>query len=161
MNITRETFFLKDHTQNVTEKLFPDPFLKNRNWVYLLINSRIVLYRFFFIVCKFKVYWNIVKASCRPFAFTLHNAFLKTEKRSGTCHFDLFSAWFWSKIFFLLYSINWPNLLVWLPLIWEILSNTCIVIVCQPNCDVMNFKINLIFLIKPFFLHDQKVKTKI
>ena len=25
----RETFFLKNHTQNVVEKLFPDPFLKN------------------------------------------------------------------------------------------------------------------------------------
>ena len=27
-------------------------------------------------------------------------------------------------------------------------------------CDVMNFKIILIFLIKPFFQHDQKVITK-
>ena len=30
MNITWETFFLKNHTQNVEEKLFPDPFLKNQ-----------------------------------------------------------------------------------------------------------------------------------
>ena len=37
----------------------------------------------------------------------------------------------------------------------------CIVIVCEPGCDVRNFEINLIFLIKPFFLHDQNVKTKI
>ena len=37
----------------------------------------------------------------------------------------------------------------------------CIVIVSQPNCDVINFEINGIFLIKPFLLHDQKVKTKI
>ena len=29
--ITRETFFTKNHTQNVVEKLFPDPSLKNRN----------------------------------------------------------------------------------------------------------------------------------
>ena len=34
-----ETFFLKNHTQNVVEKLFPDPFLKNQNWAYLWINS--------------------------------------------------------------------------------------------------------------------------
>ena len=26
-----ETFFLKKHTQNVMEKLFPDPILKNQN----------------------------------------------------------------------------------------------------------------------------------
>ena len=30
-NITQETFFLKKHTQNVVEKPFPDPFLKNRD----------------------------------------------------------------------------------------------------------------------------------
>ena len=29
------------------------------------------------------------------------------------------------------------------------------------RCDVINFEINLIFLIKTFFLHDQKVNTKI
>ena len=36
-----------------------------------------------------------------------------------------------------------------------------IIIVCQPGYDVINFEINLIFLAKPFFLHDQIVKTKI
>ena len=29
---TWETTFLKNHTQNVLEKLFADPFLKNQNW---------------------------------------------------------------------------------------------------------------------------------
>ena len=32
-------FFLKNHTQNVAEKLFPESFLKNQNWVYLWIDS--------------------------------------------------------------------------------------------------------------------------
>ena len=36
----------------------------------------------------------------------------------------------------------------------------CIPIVCKPGCDVMNFEVNLIFLIKPFFLHDQKRRGK-
>ena len=35
----------------------------------------------------------------------------------------------------------------------------CIAIVCQPSCDVINFEINLIFLIKPLLLHGQKVKN--
>ena len=35
-----------------------------------------------------------------------------------------------------------------------------IAIVCKSGCDVMNFKVNLIFLIKPFFPQDQKVVTK-
>ena len=26
---------LKNHTQNVLEKLFPDPYLKSQNWAYL------------------------------------------------------------------------------------------------------------------------------
>ena len=34
-----ETFFLKNYTQNVLEKLFPDPVLKSRNWAYLWANS--------------------------------------------------------------------------------------------------------------------------
>ena len=36
----------------------------------------------------------------------------------------------------------------------------CIANVYKPGCDVKNFEVNLIFLIKPFFLHDQKVVTK-
>ena len=36
----------------------------------------------------------------------------------------------------------------------------CIAIACKPGCDVMNFEVNLIFLIKLFFLYDQKAKTK-
>ena len=30
---------LKNHTQNVKQKLFPDPYLKNQNCAYLWINS--------------------------------------------------------------------------------------------------------------------------
>ena len=37
--IKHETFSLKNHTQNVMEKLAPDPSLKNQNWAYLWINS--------------------------------------------------------------------------------------------------------------------------
>ena len=51
----------------------------------------------------------------------------------------------------MLYSINWPNFLVWLPLILEILINICIAIAIESGCDVKNFEINLIFLIKSFF----------
>ena len=31
--------FLKNHTQNLLEKLFADPFLKIKNWAYHWINS--------------------------------------------------------------------------------------------------------------------------
>ena len=36
------------------------------------------------------------------------------------------------------------------------LGNICIANVCKPRYDVMNFEVNLIFLIKPFFLHEKK-----
>ena len=50
--------------------------------------------------------------------------------------------------------------MVWLPLLCEISGNMCIAIVCEPGCEVMNFEVNLIFLIKPFFLRDLKVVIK-
>ena len=37
---------------------------------------------------------------------------------------------FSTKMFLMLYSINWPNFIAWLPLLLEILGNMCIVIVC-------------------------------
>ena len=50
----------------------------------------------------------------------------------------------------MLYSINWPNYIIWFLLLLEILTKMCISIACSPGCDVINFEINLIFLIKPF-----------
>ena len=67
---------------------------------------------------------------------------------------------FLKEMFLLLCSINWLDFIVWLPLLCKILGNMCIEIVCKPGCDVMNFEVNLIFLIKPLFEHDQKVVTK-
>ena len=37
----------------------------------------------------------------------------------------------------------------------------CAAILYEPGCDVINFESNLIFPIKPFSLHAEKVKTKI
>ena len=37
---------------------------------------------------------------------------------------------FLTKMFLMLYFINWPNLIAWLPLLLEILTNICIAIVC-------------------------------
>ena len=83
------------------------------------------------------------------------NVFLRSETSFSTS----FSAWFSKKSISL--AIKRPNFIVSLSLLREISGNISIVIVCQPDCDVINFEINPILLIKPFFLHDQKVKTKI
>ena len=67
---------------------------------------------------------------------------------------------FSTEMFLMLYSINLTNFIASLPLLLEILGNMYIAIVCYPGCDVINFEINLIFLIEPFFLLDQKVMTR-
>ena len=59
-----------------------------------------------------------------------------------------------------LYPNNWPNFIVWLPLLLEILGNMRIVITCCPVCGVMNFQINHSFLIKPFFYMIKKLGKK-
>ena len=68
---------------------------------------------------------------------------------------------FSKKMFLMLNSINWPNFMVWLPLRLEILGKMCIAIVCFPGCDAINFEMNLIFLIKPFFYISKKSRQTV
>ena len=60
----------------------------------------------------------------------------------------------------MLFSIDWPNLIVWFIIFLEISGNMCIVIICFSACDVINFEINLSFLIQPFSYMKKQVKTK-
>ena len=62
------------------------------------------------------------------------------------------------KMFLILYSINWPSLIVWLAFLLEMFGNACIAIVCFPCCDVIILKLILSFY-QFVFLHDQKIKT--
>ena len=48
------------------------------------------------------------------------------------------------RMFLMLHSINWPNFIVWLPLL----------------LNIIKFEIYLIFLIKLCLIHGQNVKTK-
>ena len=65
------------------------------------------------------------------------------------------------KMFLMLHSINWPNFIVLLSLLLEILGNMCITIICKPGCDVIIFEINLTFLIKPFCYMTKKPRQKL
>ena len=67
---------------------------------------------------------------------------------------------FWIKVFLSLYFINWTNLIVWL-FVFVKLGNVCIIILCYPGCDIINFGINLIFLIKLFFYMNKKSRQKL
>ena len=74
------------------------------------------------------------------------------EKGLGIVYPHHFVYDFLRKIFLMLYSINWPNFIVWLPLLLETFDNMCFAIICFPSSDVISYETNLIFLIKPFFI---------
>ena len=102
-----------------------------------------------------------IETKLQTTCFHLVLSFFKKRKRGREpASLSHFLQNFWKKIFLLLYSMNWLDFIACLPLLCEISGNMCIAIVCKPGCDAMNFEVNPIFLIKPFFLHDQKVVTK-
>ena len=134
---------MKNHAQNVVEKLFPDPFLINKNWACLWINI-LKFHTVFFNLWQLEDHWNILNLSCRPFAFTTYKTFLKNKKWSGTSLPASFSAWFLKKhislvIFY--YLTKFHRLTKFhqtsLPLLCEILSNMCIIIVCYVYCNCL------------------------
>ena len=63
-----------------------------------------------------------------------------------------------SRKIFMLYSRNWPDFIVWLPLFLETFGNMCIEILCFSAYDVINFEANLLFLIKLFFYKTKKLR---
>ena len=69
---------LKNHTQNVLEKLFPDPYLKNQNWAYLWINS--VKFQTVCFYCM--LIWGLSKYSGIETETEIEYAFLQ---KSYTC----------------------------------------------------------------------------
>ena len=64
---------------------------------------------------------------------------------------------FLRKMFLMLYSIKWPNFIAQFSLRLEIL---CIENAFFSGCDVINFEVNLLILIKPFFYLTKKSRQK-
>ena len=63
------------------------------------------------------------------------------------------------KMSLTVYSTNWPNFIVWLPLFLEIFGNMFIATVRFPGCNVINFEVNLSN--QAVFVKDQKANAKI
>ena len=102
----------------------------------------------------------MLRLTCWPLAFTLYKGFLKNKRRSGNSFSTLFLAWcFKKKIYIVLFTdkILLPDCFYFL--IYCVIG-VCIVIICCPVCDVINFKINRNFLIKPFFYVTKKSVQK-
>ena len=83
------------------------------------------------------------------------------EKGVGLVSPSYFVYDFSRKMFLMLHCINWPNSIVWLPLLLKVLDNMCITIVCLPGCDVIKFEINLIFLIMSLCYMTKKSRQKL
>ena len=114
--------FLKNHTQNVLKELVPDPFMMKSKLCIPLGQQSEMLCNLFLLHVQVELCQSVGKPRC------------------------------WSrKIFLMLYFINWPNFIVWLRLLLEILVNISIVIIQCPVCDVGNFEINHSFFIKSLF----------
>ena len=92
--------------------------------------------------------------------FTSYKAFSKNKKRSGISIPVRLSAYFLKKNISLVIFYYFRNFNISLSLLREILSNMRVAIACLQGCDVINFEINLIFLFKAFFLHNQTDNTK-
>ena len=137
-------FLKKNHTQDVEEKLVPDPFIKIQNWAYLLIISLKYYKVCFHCISKFRS----AKNTCFYFLWS----FL-TKRKIGLelVYLPNFLHDSWRKIFFMSYYFNWPNSIAWLPLLLDIMVSRCIAIIFCPVSDLLNFGINLSFLIKAFF----------
>ena len=130
-NIFLEKLFTKCGGETITR-----PFSKIENISESIAKSYM---QFVYIVCQVESCQNILKLSYRPLAFTSYK----------------------SPYLILFYFINWPDFIVWLPLIRGMLDNICVLIVCQPGCDVISFEINLIFLIRLFFYMTKKSKQNV
>ena len=77
---TKEIFFLKNHTQNVGEKLVPDLFIKSQNQAYFWINNLKCYTVCFLLYAQVEIYQNRLKLKCRPLAFNLNKGSLKSKE---------------------------------------------------------------------------------
>ena len=142
-------------------EIVPDPFIKNQNWAYLWIN-RLQFYKICFYCMSKSGLPKYIKSKVLTTSFYLTWSFFLKKKRGleqKEVPLPYLLHNFERKIFLALYFINWPSVIVWLPLLLKISGDMCIAIICYPVCDVINFEINHSFRIRPF-LHNQKVSTK-
>ena len=100
-----------------------------------------------------EIYQNILKLRYWPLIVLPYiKLFQKTKIGVELVCLPHFLHDFWREIFLTLYFVNWPNFIAWLLLLLKILGIMRIVIICFPDCDVINFEINLSFIIRSFFI---------
>ena len=73
------SIFFRNDAQNVVEKQFPDPFLKNQSWAYLLINCSNFYLVCFYCMPSVKLL-KYMEAKLQTPCFLLHIKLLKKQK---------------------------------------------------------------------------------
>ena len=155
----KRNIFLKNFTENEAGKLVPDLSLFFKKTLYCKSKWSAAWFHYISIALKLAYNRNKLFKILHYRSRDMLN-FVFLDKGLGIISPAHFVHDFSTKMFPMLYFINWPNFIVWLPLLREILGGMCTATVCSPGCDVINFKINMIFLIKPFFIYDQKGQDK-
>ena len=112
--------FLKTSYTKYGRETIPRLFSKKLKLSTSLNQKSKVLYILFLRYAKLrtiKIYWNQIA----DHLLLPHMKLFKKQKRSRTSLPTSVFVWFLKKIFILLYSINWQNFIVWLPLLsWNI-----------------------------------------
>ena len=123
----------KKFSWKIIHKMWWRNYSQNLSWkikIEHIFVSMILSFTQSFYVSQVEDYQEKLKLSCRPLAFTWYKALLKNKKGLELVSLPHFLPEFWKKnIFLLLYSITWPNFIVWLLLLHEILENMCILII--------------------------------
>ena len=99
---------MKNHTQNVVEKVFPNPFLESQNWTHLWIISLNVYAVYFYCMLSSGVL-KYIESKLEPLA-SLIKIFYKAKRGVELVSLPHFLYEFWRKLFLTLYFINWLNL---------------------------------------------------
>ena len=136
--IEYEKFFMKDCAENEAGRLAPDLFLFIKKNLFAVKAS--VLYLSFNIF-QYLSTWMYNKIKLHKILDCSDKGMLTfdcLEKGLGLISPQHFVYDLSKTFFFMLHSINWPNFIVALPLLFEILGNISIVIICFPDCDVIN-----------------------
>ena len=87
----------------------PRSFSKKSKLSIYLFQQYESLYSFFLLYVQFEDCQELLKLRCCPLAFTKYTVFLEKQSGLELVLLPHFLYDIWRKIFFTLYSINWPN----------------------------------------------------
>ena len=140
-NIPQEIFFFKNYAENEAGKLVPERFLFFKKALYQVVCSKWSAAWFHYISIALKLAYNRNKLFK-----TLHYwprdtlSFDFSDKGLGIILCD-----FSTKMFLILSSVNWPNLIAWLPLLLGILGNMFIALFVNQVVTSWVLKLTLAF----------------